>query len=172
MGGSVMKRTLYELTERYEALLDLAYDESDDDGLLSPEFTAMLSSLEGDIEAKADGCCRVIRELEAHAEACAVEAERLSTMRQRAERHAQRLREYVMACIGKSGVEKLRAGTFQLRLQNNPLKVVVLDEAAIPNQFWKPQPPKLSMSELGEALKSGVEVPGVQLTRGTHLRGV
>ena len=44
----------------------------------------------------------------------------------------------------------------------------ILEEADIPADFWKPQPPKLDLKTLTAALKEGVRVPGATLTNGSH----
>jgi hypothetical protein len=44
--------------------------------------------------------------------------------------------------------------------------VVITDEHAIPQAFWRPQPPKLDRKAIGEALKAGQAVPGAQLSNG------
>ena len=47
-------------------------------------------------------------------------------------------------------------------------KAHILEEADIPADFWKPQPPKLDLKTLTAALKEGVRVPGATLTNGSH----
>ena len=43
---------------------------------------------------------------------------------------------------------------------------MVTDEAAVPEPFWRPQPPKLDRRALAEALKTGQSIPGATLSNG------
>ena len=52
---------LYELTNNYETLLNMLYDEDADEEMILDT----LESIEGEIEDKADGYAKIIRELEA-----------------------------------------------------------------------------------------------------------
>lgn len=45
-------------------------------------------------------------------------------------------------------------------------KALVSEEADIPAEFWKPQPPKLDLKALAAALKEGRQVPGATLSNG------
>ena len=57
--------TLYELGEQYRALLEMSEDEIPEDVLADT-----LDGLKGEIEAKADGICCLIKELSAGRTAC------------------------------------------------------------------------------------------------------
>jgi hypothetical protein len=47
-----------------------------------------------------------------------------------------------------------------------PPKVQILDEAAIPSQFWKRADPALDKKAIGDALKAKQDVPGATLSNG------
>jgi hypothetical protein len=47
-----------------------------------------------------------------------------------------------------------------------PPSVLIVDEAAIPADYWKPSDPKLDKKAVGEALKAGREVPGAMMSNG------
>jgi hypothetical protein len=57
------------------------------------------------------------------------------------------------------------AGTISLRTV--PPSVIVQEEADIPTQFWKPQPPALDKKALLDFLKNGNKVPGATLSNGS-----
>ena len=67
--------TLYELTDDFLRLMDIAEDPDTDPDV----FRDTLEGIEGAIEDKADGYAKVIRELEARKEGLQKEAERLSS---------------------------------------------------------------------------------------------
>ena len=51
--------TLYELTDEYKQLLDMLEDETVDPEILKDT----LEAVDGEIEVKADGCAKLIKEL-------------------------------------------------------------------------------------------------------------
>ena len=65
---------IYELTSNYEHLLNMLYDEDVDEQAILDT----LESIEGDIEDKADGYAKIIKELEAKQKARKEEAKRLT----------------------------------------------------------------------------------------------
>ena len=72
--GKEMKMSnIYELTSNYEHLLNMLYDEDVDEQAILDT----LESIEGDIEDKADGYAKIIKELEMQSNARKMEAKRL-----------------------------------------------------------------------------------------------
>jgi len=66
----------------------------------------------------------------------------------------------------RADIKKINEPDFTASLRQVAPGLVVLDERAIPEPFWKPQPPKLDRSALIAALKSGEMVPGASLGNG------
>jgi len=161
---------LYELTERYNQIADLAFDESED-GQIEQSFATMLQSLEGDIDSKLAGICRVIRELEAIETAAKAEADRITKKRQAAERHIDRLKAYAKWNMEELGETKRKVDDlFTVAIQNNPPSVRVVNMDAVPHDFDKPVQRAVDISRIRDILKNGDDVPGCELVRGTHLR--
>lgn len=69
--------TLYELTADWLALMEMAEDPDIEEDV----FMDTLEGIEGEIEDKADGYAKVIRQLEHDAEACGTEAKRFTEKR-------------------------------------------------------------------------------------------
>ncbi len=84
----------------------------------------------------------------------------------RIEQRADKKKDVVASVMERAGVKKLTEPDFtlSLRITNPPL--VVTDEGEIPEDFWKPQTPKLDRQGLINALKAGREVPGATLGSG------
>lgn len=161
---------LYELTERYNQIADLAFEESDD-GQIDQAFAAMLQSLEGDIDSKLSGICRVIRELESVELAAKAEADRITKKRQAAERHIDRLKAYAKWNLEELGETKRKVDDlFTVAIQASPPSVRVVNLDAVPHDFDKPVQRAVDVARIREILKNGDDVPGCELVRGTHLR--
>ena len=94
---------------------------------------------------------------------------RLSDMQARLgrlEERADRKKEIVATVMERAGLKKLMQPDFTLSLRLTSPPLVVVDEAQIPDAFWKPQAPKLDRQGLIGALKNGRDVPGATLGNG------
>lgn len=165
-------RPLYELVDRYAAICELAFDDADDEGQLSEAFTALLQELEDGIETKFEQCGYAMRNMQAMEAALKHELERLSKRRQRVEDRIDRLKAYLKKNMEDLGKEKYQAGIFSYSIcknGGNP-SVDVKDESVIPKAYWYQPPAVVDKKLIIEVSKTGVAVPGVELTRGKHLR--
>jgi hypothetical protein len=91
---------------------------------------------------------------------------RIEEMRQRLERlevRAGQKKALVLAAMEEAGITKLVEADFTLSLRLGSPKLVVVDDTLIPEEFWRPQAPKLDRQWLLAALKNGRSVPGAEL---------
>lgn len=158
---------LYELSEQYEILLEMASEDPDNE-----QLQEYLTGLEGRIEEKVENTIKVVRSLEAEAKAIKDEEERLKSRRSSLEKNAQYLKENVQIIMQRMEIDKVKGQLFNISLQNNPPKVVVMDEFNIPGKYFvTPQPvPQLQKKEIIEDWKQGKEIPGVQVVQDKSLR--
>jgi chromosome segregation ATPase len=163
---------LYELTEQYAALCERAFEESDDEGQLSAEFTALLNALEGGVNEKFEQCGFALRNMQAMETALKTEAERLSRRKSQVEDRIDRLKDYLKDQMNKLGETKRQAGifTFAIRANGGNPAVKVLNEDLIPEDYWYQPPAVPDKTLIIEVSKTGAVVPGVELVRGNHLR--
>lgn len=140
---------------------------------LDPQTLAdTLESLGGDLESKSKNTAFVVRNLEAAAdqidEAVAEMGKRAMTIR----KNAERVREYLLNNMLFAGVKKLETPYFVISVRDNPPKVVVTDEAAIPKAYFTeptPPAPKPDKKLIATAIKEGVQIDGCHLERGQSL---
>lgn len=91
---------------------------------------------------------------------------RLEALKGRLDRfqeRADRKRRLVTEVMARAKIKRIVEPDFTVSLRTSPPAVVVEDEASIPADYWKTQPPKLDRLALGEALKSGKDVKGATL---------
>lgn len=157
---------LYELTENYAKLLEMA-EEMDTDAIVDT-----LEALQEAIEDKAENIAKLIRNLEADVKAIRDEEKRLAERRQAIESKVERLKSYLQEQLEIAGIDKVKRPTITVAIQKNPPSVDIIDEALIPADFFVPQPAKLDKKAILERLKNGEEVPGVTLkqTKGVRIR--
>ena len=92
---------------------------------------------------KLESYVKIQRQLEAECAAFDAEIKRMTDRKHVIERHIDRLKAAQVDFMQATGQRKAEAGTFTLTLRENK-SVKVLDESAIPETVWKPQPGTLS----------------------------
>ena len=95
--------------------------------------------------------------------------ERIGDMQERwarIEARSDRKRAIVAALMERADIKKLMEPDFTASLRPTPAPLIVIDEAKIPADYWKPQPAKLDRRGLALALSSGLAVPGASLGNG------
>ena len=100
---------------------------------------------------------------------------RISAMQERSARlqqRAERKRDLVASVMERADIRKIAEADFTASLRAVPPALVIVDEAQIPSEYWKPQPPKLDRQRLGAAIKAGAEINGAHLGNGTSTLSV
>jgi hypothetical protein len=160
--------TLYELAQDFRAAADKLADLELDDQTV----TDTLESMSGDLEAKAVNVAAFARNLEANAAAIKDAEAQMAARRKAIENRAARMRDYLLANMMVSGIQKIESPYFRLSVRENPPAVEIYEPGLIPAQFMKqPEtpPPLPNKAEIAAAMKAGQEVPGCKLTRGVRL---
>lgn len=144
---------LYELTEQWDAVFNMMEDGETDEQVIFDT----LESIEGEIEDKADNYAKIIRNLQANADALKAEEERLYRRRKSAENHIQKLKDTLQANLEFIGKTKFKTDLFSFSVSKNggkqPLSITEnLDE--IPGKYLIPQPPKVNNDAVRELLKN------------------
>lgn len=155
---------LYELTQNYNQLLDLA------ETLDEEMFRDTLQAIEESIQDKAENMAKLIKCLDADAKAIKEEEQRLADRRRAIENRMNGIKEYLQEQMEIAGIDKVKRPTLTVSIQNNPPSVTVLDESLIPSTYMVPQPPKIDKKGILSALKNGEEIYGVEMTQSRSVR--
>jgi hypothetical protein len=75
-------------------------------------------------------------------------------------------RAAILAAMQSGEIKTLETPAGTITRKAVPPSVLIVDEAAIPAEFWKPSDPKLDKKAVGEALKAGREVAGAMMSNG------
>ena len=86
--------------------------------------------------------------------------------RDRIEKRIAMRRVAVMTGMESAGIKTLETPAGTLTIKAVPPSALILDEAAVPSEFWIPQDPKIDKKAILAALKAGDGVPGAQLSNG------
>lgn len=118
---------IYELSAKYRHL-QLALECAPDD----EEIEALLDEADDEIEEKADGYARIIKNLEADIEAYKLEEERLHNRRKSLENNIKRMKSRLMDGMKATGKTKFKTDLFSFNVAKNggkaPLEVTVRPE--------------------------------------------
>jgi len=157
---------LYEITEE---LLEAANHEGDE--LTEEELHLRLNNLAMDFSDKAEGITRLIKNIDAYANAADEEAKRLQAVKKSAQNRAQWLKRYLQDNMQALELTKLQAGVFRLGIQKNPPRVVVDDPGQIPMEYAEEITElRIDKTALKSALLEGQQIPGVHIEQGESLR--
>ena len=81
----------------------------------------------------------------------------------RIDERARKKRELVRSVMERADLKKLMERNLTVSLRPTRAPPAVIDEEAVPEEFWKPQPPKLDRQGLISALAAGRDIPGAIL---------
>ena len=156
-------QTLYELTEQYRELLELA-EEND-----SSAFQDTLESLEDAIEDKAEKMAYVMQEIDGDIKLLGDEIKRLQGRKKSLESNLKRMKDYLLDELEKLDKPKVKTARFTIYTQNNPESVEIENEELIPDRY---KIPKYTIDRKGikESLRNGQAIEGVRLTQTKGVR--
>ena len=91
---------------------------------------------------------------------------RIADMQERLSRfedRARKKRELVTRVMEQADLRKLVEADFTVSLRPSRAPLMIIDDEAIPGDFWRPQPAKLDRQGLISALGAGRDIPGAVL---------
>lgn len=158
---------LYEINENYASII-AAVEEAE--GELTPELEEQLAANGEDFRDKIENYLKAVRNYEADAEAFKAEAASFTAKAKRAATTVERLKQTVTAAMQLRGMDKERFGNFTASLRRSE-RVTVDDDLIqqLPDKYKRVKY-EADKTALKEALKSGEEVEGAQLTTNYSLQ--
>ena len=157
--------TLYELTAEFQELLNMMEDPEVDDQVLADTLAAVA----GEIEAKAEGYAAVITILEGDVTAIKTEEHRLAERRRGFEARITRMKDTVKAAMLLANKQKIESPLFTLTVRKTAPSLVIDDEGAIPECYWKQADPTIDKVALKNDIKAGLECGYAHLESGQTL---
>jgi len=156
---------LYELSQSYQDILDLAESVEDNQYLLET-----LETIEDEFNSKLENIGKVMSSLDADMDSIDYEIKRLQEKKKALNSNKTNLKKYVETEMQKLGKRKVKTTLFTFGIQNNPPSLDIMDDRYIPKEFYEPQQPKLNKRELLKALKQGDVIKGVEIKQSEGLR--
>ncbi len=156
MRTNVLQRDLTHhryLRERLEA----AFPDADEETLMD--------TLEG-MTSLTDSLAELLRSSQEDQSLASALRSRMSDMQERCGRfedRARKKRELVCTVMEEAELKKLTEPDFTVSLRPARAPLMIIDEDAIPADYWKPQPAKLDRMGLISALTNGRDIAGAVL---------
>ena len=151
--------TLYQITNDYLQLMQMMEDPE-----LDPQTLAdTMEGIEGELEVKAEGYAKVLKNLEADVVAIKAEVDRLSERKKTIENNIKRMKESLQYAMEATGKTKFKTELFSFSVRNNVPKVV-MDEPYIenvPERFLKYKDPEINRTAIKDAIQNGEDLEGL-----------
>jgi len=157
---------LYELSTQYQQLANQLSDMDLDAQTVQDTIEA--SGLVDDFAIKAQNIEMVCRQITKDIPAIEAELKRLKLLKEKRERIAAGLHEYLQYHMTQTGITKIEAPLFSISLRTNPPSVEIFDEAQVPEEFLVPKY-LVSKSLLKAAIETGREVPGARIIQNQRI---
>lgn len=125
-------------------------------------------TLEGEIDLKGLIVLAAERNVTDAAQANGI-SDLIDKLRERKERIEKRIamrRVAILAGMQAGEIKSLETPAGTITRKAVPPSVLIVEEAEIPGEFWKPADPKLDKRAVAEALKAGRTVPGAMMSNG------
>ncbi len=158
MNQPIMRQLAHH--EYFKAQLAERFPDADDETLRD--------TLEGltDLREMIVAVARSQQEDRVLAQALRTRIEEMQERLRRFDHGVERKRDLLASVMERAAIGKIAECDLTISLRQSPPPLVVADEDAIGEAYWKAQPPKLDRRKLLDDLKAGAEVPGACLGNG------
>lgn len=153
--------SLYELTGQFNHVAEMLTDEQIEQEVI----IHTLESIDAAIEDKADNYAKLIKNQESDSKGIAEEIKRLQARKQAIDNNVKNMKLSLQNAMNEIGKTKFKTELFSFNIQNNPVRVGIVDEDLIPDEFKK-----IKIEYDKTAIKKAENVPGVELVQSESLR--
>lgn len=157
--------TLFELTDEFQWLHEMAADPEVDPDV----FSDTLEALTGELEVKGRGYVSVIKQLEMEAKQAKEISQQFADKQKTRENHIKQMKEALLYAMTKIGIDQIEAGEWTIKVQKNGgLQPMVID-GEVPENFKRITIDD-DKEKIRKALENGEELDFAHLEeRGKHI---
>ena len=149
---------LYQLTNNYETVLNMLYDEDADEQMILDT----LEAIEGEIEDKADGYAKIIRELEAIKKKKKEEMYRQQDGARLLDNRINFLKQNLFNTMKQTGKTKFATDLFSFNIVKNGGKQSLTIDGEVPKEYTKTITENYT-DKIRQALEDGKKLPFAHL---------
>ena len=164
-----MSKPLFALADDY---LKLIQQLSDDPDIPNDSIDEILDAYAGELDTKCWNVAAMLLQFEAEAEMVRTVEKRMTTRRKSLEGRAEWLREYLLVNMIRTGINELASPEFVVKVCDNPPRVILDDEEAIPDDYKVEEfVVTIRKDALRKAMmEDGEVIPGCHLEKGKRLK--
>ena len=150
---------IYEITQDYLKLMELASDPEIDPEIIADTF----EGIDGELEIKAENYAKIMKNLEGDIAALKAEEERLAKKRKAIENNIKRMKAALQEAMELTGKTKFKTELFSFGIQKNAPSVVIdtADIRDIPEEYLKYKEPDVDKTAIKNAINAGVDFEGL-----------
>ncbi len=161
-----MNLSLFDLNKAYRDFMELVERR---EGEISEAQDSDLATLETALISKADSCAFVLDKLAAEADFYKAQSDRLLAYAKTCKNAHERLKVRILEAVKVSPDRTIQGETIAFGVKLNPPALVIAEGAEVPEKF-KVVEVVIDKASLKDAVKNGLEVPGVSLVQGESLQ--
>jgi hypothetical protein len=155
--------SLYEISARYQGALEFLTDPEND--VDADTIRDTMEGLDGEFTDKVCNVAQFVVNLENTATGIEEAEKRMRDRRKAIENKAARLRDYLRDGLQTAGMKKAQNAHVCVSLAKLPASVRIVDEAAIPPEFWRE---KITREPNKTAIKDAGGCPGAPVVEGGY----
>lgn len=153
-----MRQTIFDLTDDYLHLLELAEDPETPEDVLADT----LEGLEGAIEEKADSYGAVLAQMKADEAGLKMTIERLQNKLVANQHGQKRLKDNLYYCMTTTGKTRFKTNNFNFSVRaTTPSVELDVDVYRLPAEYLAKQEPKPDKKKIKEAILNGIDLTGI-----------
>ena len=148
---------LYELVGQYAELMQHLEDPDYDPETLQDT----LEGIEGELEDKADGYAKVMKNMMTDVNALREEAKRMTERATSIENNIKRMKTILYQSMKATGKTKFKGEKFSFWIQKNPVSTIVeINEKELPTQYQRVKV-EADLGKIREAIEAGKDLSGI-----------
>lgn len=169
--------TIYDIKDDFGAFRKICFelqDKLEEEGReINDEERALIAELYNEnkvnLETKLERTAQFMRNLEAEEKALDDEIKRLQRKKKSRTNLKETLKFNLDYVLKSMKIEKIQAGLFNFRIQNNPPSLRY-DEKDVPQEWLIPQPPKVDVAGIKQAIRDGAKFDWCSMESSKSLR--
>jgi hypothetical protein len=164
-----MSKPLFALADEY---LELAKVLSDEQDMPNEIIDEILDAYSGELDTKCWNVAAMVLQFEGEAEMVRTVEKRIVARRKNLEGRADWLRNYLLVNMIRTGINELASPEFVVKVCDNPPKVILDDEDAIPDDYKEEETVVTIRKDVlrRAMLDDGEIIPGCHLEKGKRLK--
>lgn len=164
-----MSKPLFALADEY---LELAKVLSDEQDMPNEIIDEILDAYSGELDTKFWQVSAMVLQFEGEAEMVHTVEKRIVARRKNLEGRADWLRNYLLVNMIRTGINELASPEFVVKVCDNPPKVILDDEDAIPDDYKEEETVVTIRKDVlrRAMLDDGEIIPGCHLEKGKRLK--